>query len=601
MKVITHTLAGAPRRIYYPERDADLEPFRDFLARPRRALAVDTETTGLNIYGRDFRVRLVQFGDTEEAWVLRAADFPSAVEDALRTAPRLVAHNATYDLLALDRVGLGDLDDLYPRTFDTAILAHLLDPRMESEGGIGLSLKRQAAHHVDPDAPDGDKALQAEFRRNGWTKVTGWALIPDDHPDYVRYAGLDVLLTARLFDVLGPRVVARGMERLAQFEHALALILARMQRKGFHLDVPYAEGLVEYLRAEEAAGVEEAARWGVANVSAPRQVAAALEALGADLHERTATGQPKTDRAVLAALAEHGGPAAPLAAAVLRAKQAHKFRLSYVEASLEGRDEADRVHPMIAGLRARTARMSISSPPLQQLPSGDWRIRRMFVAPPGDVIVAADYSQVELRVLAALSEDRRMREVIAEGVDLHDATAAILFGPNFTKAQRKLAKTVAFGKVYGGGIATLARQSGAGKEEVRRAVEAYDRAYPGIRRYSRRLQDRAEWGAREVVTPSGRHLPLDRDRLYAATNYVVQSTARDVLAQALLDLDAAGLGDRLILPVHDEVIAHAAPDEAEDVARALQETMTMDFRGVRLDADAEVYGPSWGHGYGAPE
>jgi DNA polymerase-1 len=160
-------------------------------------------------------------------------------------------------------------------------------------------------------------------------------------------------------------------------------------------------------------------------------------------------------------------------------------------------------------------------------------------------------------------------------------------------------KGVGFGKVYGGGAATLSRQTGADIEDVKRAVREYDRVYPEVRKYGRMLQRKAEFGKREVVTVSGRHLPLDRDRLYSATNYVIQSTSRDILAQAIVDLFDAGLGDYLLLPIHDELIAQAPEADAEEIAQEITRIMTTDFRGVPLTATAEVTGRNWGAAYGA--
>src|SRR5690606_23646986 len=170
------------------------------------------------------------------------------------------------------------------------------------------------------------------------------------------------------------------------------------------------------------------------------------------------------------------------------------------------------------------------------------------------------------------------------------------------KKYRKLYKGVGFGKVYGGGAATLARQTGADIESVKYAIAQYDAVFPEIKRFARQLMRRAEYGRCEVVTPSGRHLPLDRDRLYAATNYVVQSTSRDLLAQAIVDIWAAGLGDHLLLPMHDELIAQAPRADAEEVIREIGRIMSRaSFFGVPITSTPEVYGPSWGHGYGAPD
>jgi DNA polymerase-1 len=329
--------------------------------------------------------------------------------------------------------------------------------------------------------------------------------------------------------------------------------------------------------------------------------------MGEQLEERTASGALKVDKSVLLALADldtnwqriEAREPNKLADAVLRAKRADKWANTYVGTFLNQRDAQNRLHPSINSLQARTARMSVSNPPLQQLPSSDWRIRRAFIADPGMLMIAADYQQVEMRVLAALSQDKTLLDAIAEGVDLHDFTAARVFGYGFTKAQRKIAKAVGFGKVYGGGAASIARQTGAPVEAVKNAISAYDQTYPGIKQFANKLQRKAEFGVKEVVTPSGRHLPLDRDRLYAATNYVVQSTARDLLAQAIVDLHLAGLGDFLLLPVHDELIAQAPADSAAEVVKEIGKVMESTFFGVEITSDPEVLGMSWGHGYGA--
>lgn len=599
MKTYTYRLAGEECSVYFPEHPEDLDAFRAWVASAPRVVALDTETTGLGIYRPGFRTRLVQMGDRTTAWVLRVDRFAYEIAEALASLPRFVIHNAAFDAQVLGRCGLADMDALLAKTFDTRLLAHLIDPRGREEGGTGLGLKDLSAVYVDASAPDTAKDLHEVFRRDYKTTIAeGWSVIDVDHPTYVLYAGLDVLIGRRLFDVLAPEVKARGLSRLATFEHEVQAVVCRMMRRGMKLDVAYTERLAEDLQTKAAEAAKRAAVFGVANVNAPRQVAAALTGMGWEPTEWTPSGQAKVDKAVLAALADAGNP---LAVAVHDSKRATKWRESYAIAMLEGRDGRDRIHPDIASLQARTARMSISRPPLQQLPSGDWTIRRCLVADEGEVIGGVDYKAVEMRVLAALADEKKMKAAIADGVDLHDFTATLIYGPEFTKAQRKLAKMTGFGKVYGGGATTLARQTGADMGAVKHAIEAYDRAFPGIKRYARRLQERAMFGAREVVTPTGRVLPLDRDRLYSATNYVVQSTARDLLAQALTDLEEAGLGEHLLLPVHDEVIFQAPKADAEEVAHEIARVMGSDFFGVAIEADPEVYGPTWGHGYGYKE
>lgn len=608
MLTLTHTIAGDECQIFYPERRSELLGFEHFLARGDKILGFDTETSGLDIFSPGYELRLVQIGNGREAWVLRADLFRDVIIRALRQPRAFVAHNAPFDLLVIDRhLGI-KVEEIADRMFDTRIFAHLLDPRQPHEGGAGLKLKPLSAIYVDDTAPDTQEGLTKRFRELGLTKETGWAGIPIDDELYVRYAGLDVILVTRLFAELAPLVKDLGLAGLSKFEHHLSALLAIMQRKGMRIDVPYLDELKTDLSAEAATYRAVAARYGVANVNSTAQVSEALVAMGEELTELTDGGDLKVDKAVMLPLADldmqweriEGREPNPLADAVLRAKRAEKWQTSYVDAFRDLRDSDDRLHASIGGLAARTARMSISRPPLQQLPSrGGWKIRRAIVADPGHLMISSDYDQIELRILAALADVKGMKEAISSGVDLHGYTATLVYGEGFSKFQRGLMKGVGFGKVYGGGATTLARQTGAPIDAVREAVAEYDRVYPEVKRFGKRLQSRAEFGKKEVVTVSGRHLPLDRDRLYAATNYVVQSTARDVLAQAIVDLFDAGLGDYLLLPIHDEILAQAPEGDADEVAAEIGRIMSGDFYGVPLTSTGDVTGRNWGAAYGA--
>jgi DNA polymerase-1 len=380
-----------------------------------------------------------------------------------------------------------------------------------------------------------------------------------------------------------------------------------MMRTGLVLDEEYTRGLRGQLRDEAEHFEHVAATYGVANVNSTAQVAEALAAMGETLTERTASGNVKVDKAVLLSLAdmsmqwERTGLRAPnpLAEAVVRAKRAGKWRSAYADTFLETVDANGRVHPMINTMQARTGRMSISGLALQTLPSSDHVIRRALLADEGHVMVSTDFAAVELRVLAALADVTRMKEAIRAGRDLHDFTAGLVFGPGFTKQHRKISKGIAFGKVYGGGAQTISRQTGAPYDEVVRALAAYDRAYPEIKRFANRHQREARANGMVTVTVTGRHLPLDRDRAYAVTNYQVQSAARDVLGQALINCDEAGLTPYLRLPIHDELLASVPRNEASEYAREIERCMRMHLGGVPIDAEAEIGGRSWGSLYGA--
>ncbi|MFH8593074.1 DNA polymerase [Streptomyces rimosus] len=615
MRVFRHEIAGETVTVHVPETTNDLNEFWEWLyrARERGPIALDTETTGLNVFNSSFRLRTIQFGDARDAWVIlyeRGGYFESYARDAIRRIPRLLIHNAAYDWLVLDRHAGIPLDELtaWDHTTDTRILASLIDPRQPQEGGIGTGLKPLSAHWVDPAAPDTQAGLTSVFRGLGLTKETGWAGIPATDPTYLLYAGLDVLLTARLEPVLR-RELARLDVRpeLVTYEHEIARLCAVMQRRGLVLDLDYTHQLDRRLRDDAQQYADQAARYGVTNVNSTAQLADAFAGMGETLTERTASGAVKVDKNVLLALADMSlqwqplgtRTPNPLALAVLKSKRAGKWGKAYARTFLDTVDAAGRVHPFISPLAARTGRMSITRPALQTLPSSDAMIRRCLLADEGHVIISTDFSAVEMRVLAALANVRRMKEAITGGEDLHDFTARLVFGEGFTKAHRKLAKAIGFGKVYGGGATTVARQSGAPIEDVQRAMKAYDRVYPEIRRAASRWQREAFQTGMVSISATGRRLPLDRDRTYAVTNYMCQSAARDVLGQSMLNAESAGLLEYMRLPIHDEILASAPKQEAEEIAREFERCMTWPLYGVPIEAEAEVGGRSWGSLYGA--
>jgi DNA polymerase-1 len=226
-------------------------------------------------------------------------------------------------------------------------------------------------------------------------------------------------------------------------------------------------------------------------------------------------------------------------------------------------------------------------------------IRRCLLADPGNVWVSVDFQAVEMRVLAALANVERMKAAIIAGEDLHGFTASLVYGPDYTPYHRKVAKAIGLGKVYGGGADHVSGQTGAPVADVRRAMAIYDQVYPEIKFASNRWQREARQHGLVTVSATGRHLPLDRERMYAVVNYQCQSAARDVLGQALIHMEEKGLLPFLRLPIHDEVLASVPKADAQEIAREIERCMTFDLKGVPIVAEAEIGGRSWGSLYGA--
>lgn len=356
----------------------------------RNVWAMDTESTGLNPYRVGWKLRTFQFGDAYTAYVLPARFKRTIRRVVTREGAVWIGHNGPHDVRCLD-VHCGATGIVCEG--ETYIPAHHRDSRGPQEGGTGHGLKELAEKDIDPDAGRWERELKRVFKtirvpipgevyksgpRKGTQKLRtitlaeGWATIDPYHPAYVAYAASDPVLTFRLWQRLRP-IVKLNRERY-DFDRRVQEACNRLTVRGMPLDIPYTKRLsASYLREAEWLMERASTVYGCTNVQSGQQVADTLQWLGVELTERTKTGQYSTDGTVLRGLLkttedEH---VKDFILCVLGAKQLMKRRESYTEQMLEEVDEQGRVHPSINTLGARTTRMSVSRPPLQQLPTKD--------------------------------------------------------------------------------------------------------------------------------------------------------------------------------------------------------------------------------------
>lgn len=567
----------------------------------QQVLGLDVETrplpdSGPGHFGPAAGLRLVQVASPTTAWVLNPLDpgqRAAAVGLLADPARRFVTHT-NFDTLAVwSAFGIA----LGQRVIDTHLLSKLINP--DERAGHGI--KALSARLLDDGLLRAEAALHARMQalapaasRAGtrW-KTWGWANIPADDPAYVVYAGLDAVYVRRLLPVL--LAGCAPFSHLVPMEQWLAAQSTGITIRGLALDRPYTRHLLDQ--------AEAAHHQADATIRAAVGCAATSPAFAAwlDHHHvpgpRTATGRLQVTADTLTTLSrdlDAGRLTLPAdVRAMLAARRAvadTSNTIANLRAFLTAADPAGRLHPQINTLRARTGRMSITNPALQTLKKTDPRLRHCLRADPGHVLISCDFSQVEVRVTAALSRDPALTRVLLDGADIHDATSQLLFGPGFTKAQRTLAKRATFGTIYGGGVRALMNATGATQQVAADVLNRWRAAYPGVAAYSSQLGTEPV-----VITGSGRRIPADPDRPYANANYAVQSTARDLLVAAVYELVTRhGLHDALWLFVHDEVILHVPTGDADQVRRQLETAMTGTFRGIPITAEAEILGTHWG-------
>jgi DNA polymerase I len=511
-----------------------------------------------------------------------------------------VGQNLKYDLHVLHTLGL----DLKGPIFDTMLAAYLLDPdRPRDLDSMTLDLL-------------GHRKIPTTSLIGSGKQQTTMDLVPVDR---VRdYAAEDADAALRLRAVLLPSLRETGQERLLrEIEAPLVSVLVAMERAGVFVDVPQLASLGRELEADMERQAEEIYRYAGSrfNINSPAQLGEVLfERLKLPKGRKTKTGY-STDSEVLEDLAAEQ----PVARAVLEYRQTAKLSSTYVEALPRLVDSSTgRIHAQFNQTVAATGRLSSSDPNLQNIPirtPQGKRIRRAFIAQrSGEILLSADYSQIELRLLAHLSGDPGLTAAFNAGEDIHRATAARIFEvppERVDSVMRGRAKTVNFGILYGMGPIRLSRELGIPLAEARRFIEQYFSKMPGVKGY---LEESLAAARRDgfVTTLLGRRRYLPglnaqdaRSRAQAeriAANTPIQGSAADLIKKAMVrvhrDLSDRKLASRLILQVHDELLFEGPEGEKKEVERIVRVAMQ---QAIQIDVPLVVEigsGRSWDEAHG---
>lgn len=470
---------------------------------------------------------------------------------------------------------------------DTLLAAYLLDP-VRSRYDLG-DLAREAVGS------------------EGWTEPPGDSWTPGDWR-----AAEAADLTAQVADVLHGRILEQGLESIYnEIELPLAPLLHRIERAGLRVDTSVLGELSTLFGAELEKLTAEIYRLAGREfkINSPKQVGEVLEQLNISTRRKTATGQVSTSRAVLDELAAQGYELPRL---LIEFRELDKLKATYTDAlpPLIGPD--GRIHSELNQAVTATGRLSSSSPNLQNIPIRTElgrRIRRAFVPEKGNVFVAADYSQLELRLLAHITRDEQMLDAFQKNEDIHERTARLVFGAKTKdelKERRRFAKIINFAIAYAVEPFGLSQRVGISRKEARQVIDDYYATYSGVRRYMEEVPEKArETGLVRSIYGRIRPVPTINDRNgnirgraeREAINMPIQGTASDIVKIAMLKVEdalrAAGLKAQMVMQVHDELLVEAPKNEAEQVKEILcREMETAVELDVPLDVESGV-GENW--------
>lgn len=556
------------------------------------AIALDTESTGLSPE-RD-RVRLVQVSDDKTGWAIPFERWGGVVEEIVhKWRKRYRMHNATFDVSMLDAMGIH-----IPRHLvdDTRLAGHVLEPTEST------ALKNQASRHVDPRAASLQRALD-EFMTK-WT----WETVPIEAEGpasiYWQYGALDAILTFQLGDVHLPRVQAEA-PRAYELELGVSFVVSNMERRGTKIDREYTQQystmFLEFIEQAEAWCKQH---YGVNPGSNQKVIEVLQRETNYEFTVRTDSGALSLDKDVLRDVIRQTGH--PLAETVLRRRQTQKLQSTYLRRFLEYSEWDGFLHPNINSVGGsgkktgsaeglygvRTGRMSMDQPNLQQLPRRSEEnalaiIVRNCVVPRDEnhILLMSDFDQIEMRVLAHLAQDEAMRQAFQSDVDFFTQMARNIFQDETIvkkDPRRQTTKNSGYAKAYGAGPAKFALTAGITLEEAQSFLARFDALYPGVRRLQSEVdrmarQRKQQEGIPYVRSPfTNRRHVADDGREYALLNYLIQGSAAEILKMKLLELDAAGLGEYMILPVHDEVIFDVPITEQEVAIKTIRDVMNDD-------------------------
>ncbi|MEL6961174.1 MAG: DNA polymerase I [Pseudomonadota bacterium] len=561
-------------------------------AKDKGILAIDTETTSLDVMAAELVGVCLAIEEGEGAYIPigHKDDFGQAIGGQLdrdmvieRLRPILVdpsilkvGHHLKYDLGILARAGL----ELTPYD-DTLVLSYVVDGTQHGHGMDELAelhFDHQTIHFEDLC---GKGKNQITFDRVPIEKAS-------------EYAAEDADITLRLHGLLKRQLIeARRTSVYETLERPLVAILDKMERRGIKVDRTVLRQLssdfTKRMKELEVTAHQQAGH--EFNLGSPKQLGEVLfDEIGIPGGKKTKAGGYQTGAEILESLAAQGHE---LPSTVLAWRQLQKLTGTYTDSLIKEISDADgRVHTSYAMAVTSTGRLSSNDPNLQNIPirtEEGRKIRKAFVAEPGNVLMSADYSQIELRVLAHIADIEALKRAFAEGADIHATTASEMFGVPLDEMDgelRRRAKTINFGIIYGIGPYGLSQRLGIPFEDAKNYIDTYFERYPGIKAY----MDQAKSEAKEqgfVKTLYGRVCPTPEikssnpaRRGYAeraAINAPIQGTAADIMKRAMIQVDRAldrlDLNAKMLLQVHDELVFEVPEANVDAVADLVKKTM----------------------------
>ena len=575
-----------------------------------KAFAIDTETDSVQTVSANMLGISLSVAENEGCYIPIGHDYEGCPEqlsmDEVITVlgpvieenqDKIVGQNLKFDIPILSRHGINITKFLA----DTMLMSYVLNSTATRHG-----MDRLADYYLN-------------YTTTKYTDVTGTASKQISFAQVkldvaTDYAAEDADITLRLYNVLSPLLKEKPIQEklLEDLEYPLVHVLSRVEQNGAKIDkkklANHSKELSEKIDELSSAAFKIAGE--EFNLDSPKQLLEILyEKLGLPVLKKTPKGQPSTNEDTLQRLSEEY----ELPKIILQYRTLAKLKSTYTDSLINIENpKTKRIHTSYQQAVTSTGRLSSTEPNLQNIPiktAEGRRIREAFVPEKGNILISADYSQIELRIMAHLSDDKNLTNAFNNDIDVHSSTAAEVFGVSIedvSQDQRRSAKAINFGLMYGMSAFGLTRQLGIPRGEAQEYLDTYFARYTGVRDYMDNIKAKAKED-KFVETIMGRRLYLNEINAAnglrrqaaerAAINAPLQGSAADIIKKAMLDIDQLLLNEmqevKMIMQVHDELVFECPKDNADMVMQKMKDTMEKTVKlNIPLIAEAAI-GYNW--------
>ena len=561
---------------------------------------VDTETDGIE---RFRKLKLLQIGDKNNTWLIdpNTSFIREVLPRLFKSSITWIAYNAPFDMLTLGlvyfKVSLLDqsnIEKVYSWMTKKALANQVIDP-MVAEQIITSNprytpMSALAAKEGVDNAPEREWIRVAEAA--GMSPSNRYAASANN-PAWLRYAAHDITQLRAVYRRVKPHL----SNQLIASETAVNVFYETLKHRGMCINFGGAADLYHALSVDKTKTMNKLAEYGIHNANSNRQVGEALEKAGYRVKEYTSTGLPQVTKHTLANI-NKPKKAKRIAKHVAHAKSLTKDMGSVANLAKNSPDGC-RVYPSLWRIGTITGRSSCETPNLQQLNKhqGDSRVRSLlgadWTATSTDRLATVDFNGMELRVIAAISGDKKLTRALLNDDDIHGEVAGMIYGPDYSEKQRYKAKIGVFAMLYGAGSKAIASQTGATIDEADALKAAWIELYPTVAKASRKwTKEAGELGY--TTLPNGWTIPT-YDAPYRAVNYQIQGMAAFVFRESVIQAARAGVWRYVRMVVHDEFVLSLPNKGTKRILKQFEKAVTVRHTNMIYSVKGELYGQYWGH------